>query len=197
MGFEIARSLVMFLLNIYEKIFKTYGWELKASLLSIVEFVFNLLTLGVIIVELLVLSKRSAIGIHFVDKAIKSVSGIHQCVKNFIKSRSLLKRIDKFNDASPEEIHEANDKCIFCLDHLTQAKKINCGHLFHYKCLRDYFQQSNDNKCPTCRADIDEIHVLNLHKDVQKQNKIVASMMIEDLPKKSCNGPATQTRAVT
>ncbi|CAG9328779.1 unnamed protein product [Blepharisma stoltei] len=198
MLFEILRSLISFLLNTFERIFKPEGWEYKASLLSITEFLFNVIALGIIIVELSILSRRSAMGIYFLDRAISSIVGIYKCFKTFISSRKLLTKIDKFKDATPEEIHAANDKCIFCLDHLTQAKKINCGHLFHYKCLRDYFQQSNEqHKCPTCRADIDEVNPIIQHKyNEQSQQKIIKSMMIEELPKGFEQGKVVSIGAV-
>jgi hypothetical protein len=103
-------------------------------------------------------------------------------LSGYFESRKLLVKVSNFPNATVEEIHTANDKCIFCLDHLTEAKKINCGHLFHYKCLRSYFENSSSPKCPTCRADIDENNVINHHKSEIFSQNLASSFLLQDLP---------------
>ena len=81
-----------------------------------------------------------------------------------------------------QEIHEANDKCIFCLDQLAQAKRINCGHLFHDKCLRSYFENSSNPKCPTCRADINEKIIYHRYEKEEFSQSAASSFIFQDLP---------------
>jgi phosphomevalonate kinase len=99
----------------------------------------------------------------------------------FLESRKLVSKVNTFPTATQEEIHKANDKCIFCLETLTEAKKINCGHLFHYKCLRSYFENSINPKCPTCRANIDE-KTVNHRKNQHFMQNVASSFLLQELP---------------
>lgn len=166
----------------YEKLFRSGGWEKKIALLSFVEFIYNLTTLGVLIVEFAILSTRSEIGIYFIDKSLRAVANMWKYLSGYLESRKLLSKVSLFPDATTEEIHSANDKCIFCLDHLTEAKRINCGHLFHYKCLRSYFENSNSPKCPTCRADIDEKVISQQFRPEMISQNMASSFLLQDLP---------------
>jgi Ring finger domain len=49
---------------------------------------------------------------------------------------------------------ELAEDCIICLEANDQTKNIplQCGHLFHYECLRRW----NKDTCPTCRAKMSE-----------------------------------------
>jgi Ring finger domain len=182
MGLFAFKSFAVFLLQMFEKIFREGGWEGKAGFLSALEFIYNFSTLGVIVVEFMILSKRSAIGIYFIDKSLRAVTNMWKYFSGYLESRKLLSKVNNFPDATIEEIHKANDKCIFCLDHLASAKRINCGHLFHYKCLRSYFENSSSPKCPTCRADIDDKFVLHHSRHESLSQNVASSFLLQDLP---------------
>jgi len=49
------------------------------------------------------------------------------------------------------------DKCSICLDEINNnTPNIECGHLFHRKCLKQHFtNQSNEYTCPLCRKKLD------------------------------------------
>lgn len=181
LAINATKSFSVFLLQIYEMIFKSQGWENKAFCISIVEFLANLTTLAVLVFEYIVLSKKSYIGIYFLEKSFRAVLNMWKTLSGFLESRKLVSKVNTFPNATQEEIHQASDKCIFCLEALTEAKKINCGHLFHYKCLRSYFENSNNPKCPTCRASIDDKKVLH-HKTEHFTQNVASSFLLQDLP---------------
>jgi len=52
----------------------------------------------------------------------------------------------------PEEIAAGDSTCIICRDDMTSAKKLPCGHYFHYHCLRTWLEQRDT--CPYCRQPI-------------------------------------------
>ncbi|CAM6103668.1 unnamed protein product [Calypogeia fissa] len=56
-----------------------------------------------------------------------------------------------FPDATLEELTR-DTTCIICLQEMSEAKKLPCGHLFHNDCLGQWLilQQT----CPTCRASV-------------------------------------------
>lgn len=181
MGLFACKSFIVFLLQMYEKVIKYQGWESKAAYLSIVDFLYNLITLATLVLEFAILSKKSALGIYFLDKSLRAIINMWNCFSGYLESRKLVSKVNSFPNATAEDIQKASDKCIFCLEALTEAKKINCGHLFHYKCLRSYFENSTNPKCPTCRATIDEKIVHHPKSEHITQN-VASSFLLQDLP---------------
>eukprot|EP00966_Prymnesium_polylepis_P070452 1637235-Prymnesium_polylepis.2 len=59
---------------------------------------------------------------------------------------------ERFPDATEEELERTDRICIICREHLTTAKKLACGHMFHFHCLRSWLERQQT--CPTCRAAI-------------------------------------------
>ncbi|SCU89892.1 LAME_0E06040g1_1 [Lachancea meyersii CBS 8951] len=45
------------------------------------------------------------------------------------------------------------DECPICLEPLdeTRSRLVDCGHEYHFDCIRKWHQHSQDLKCPTCR----------------------------------------------
>eukprot|EP00004_Rigifila_ramosa_P005620 TRINITY_DN1620_c0_g1_i1.p1 TRINITY_DN1620_c0_g1~~TRINITY_DN1620_c0_g1_i1.p1 ORF type:complete len:612 (+),score=113.80 TRINITY_DN1620_c0_g1_i1:215-1837(+) len=59
-----------------------------------------------------------------------------------------------YKDATPEELERFNDDCAICMDRMSAAKILPCGHIFHSGCLRDWLLEQNS--CPTCRYSLTE-----------------------------------------
>lgn len=63
----------------------------------------------------------------------------------FSRYLTKINRIFKLTKTSPEEV------CIICMSELLNCRKlVQCGHLFHTKCLFLWLQ--NKSECPTCRT---------------------------------------------
>eukprot|EP00457_Paulinella_chromatophora_P002032 gb/GEZN01002036.1/.p1 GENE.gb/GEZN01002036.1/~~gb/GEZN01002036.1/.p1 ORF type:complete len:773 (+),score=115.33 gb/GEZN01002036.1/:98-2416(+) len=77
-------------------------------------------------------------------------------IEKFIAYKRLTSNMkERFPEATEQECMDADGthkKCIICRDDLTEAKKLPCGHLFHFNCLRTWLERSQ--RCPTCRANI-------------------------------------------
>ena len=59
---------------------------------------------------------------------------------------------ERFPPATEDEIREAGGICIICRDDMSEGRRLPCGHVFHFACLRLWLQQQQS--CPTCRQDI-------------------------------------------
>ena len=51
-----------------------------------------------------------------------------------------------FPDATEEELDAADRICIICREPMTSAKKLRCGHMFHFHCLRSWLERQQT--CP-------------------------------------------------
>jgi len=57
-----------------------------------------------------------------------------------------------------ENLKKYNTECSICLEILKVENDYvsftPCNHLFHHKCLNDYFEKTKELKCPNCNFDI-------------------------------------------
>ena len=66
--------------------------------------------------------------------------------------------------------------CIICLEEMTVAKKLSCGHVFHLACLRRWIEQNL--KCPTCRLTINlESPVVRPDISVNSRPEVVSEVV--------------------
>jgi E3 ubiquitin-protein ligase synoviolin len=72
----------------------------------------------------------------------------------FLRYRRVVATMDEdFLNASEEELAQGDRTCIICREEMTAAKKLTCGHMFHYRCLRSWLKRQLS--CPTCRSSVD------------------------------------------
>lgn len=78
-------------------------------------------------------------------------------IKDIIRYRQATKNMnERYPDATAEELSQLPDKvCIICREEMiSSVKKLNCGHCFHFRCLRSWLERQQ--ACPTCRQSIFE-----------------------------------------
>ena len=81
-----------------------------------------------------------------------------------IRYRQALRDMDQYPDASSEELDRENT-CIICREEMrpwdpadasqverTRAKKLPCGHILHFGCLKSWLERQQ--VCPTCRRPV-------------------------------------------
>jgi len=82
-----------------------------------------------------------------------SYVNLRRKLESFRKYRQLTSNMnEQFDDATEKELTACGHVCIICRDHMKKGKRLTCGHVFHFFCLRDWLQQQQT--CPTCRAEI-------------------------------------------
>ena len=74
---------------------------------------------------------------------------------SFLCSRQVTARLDRFPDATAEDLQRSDGVCIICREEMSAAgtnKKLFCGHVFHLHCLRSWLERQQN--CPTCRGSV-------------------------------------------
>ena len=62
-------------------------------------------------------------------------------------------------------------ECIICLSSLSSdlVTSVNCGHVFHSDCLRNWHNKNNQDFCPLCKRD--SSHILRLIYDIKYETE--------------------------
>jgi len=71
--------------------------------------------------------------------------------RKYMKYKRFKTFASKFSQVPPEEIHQ-DEKCSICHESLIVARKVQCGHIFHMKCLYSWLK--NNQTCPMCRSTV-------------------------------------------
>jgi len=59
---------------------------------------------------------------------------------------------ERYPDATVEELDATDRVCIICREEMDSGKKLPCGHIFHFNCLRSWLERQQS--CPTCRTTV-------------------------------------------
>ena len=70
----------------------------------------------------------------------------------FQKRRQFLNGLGNLEDASEEQLDDLQDVCSICFSEIHEGKLLQCSHIFHYICLRRWFQVRSS--CPVCNNDV-------------------------------------------
>ena len=129
------------------------SWPHKAQYAFFVDFIAEVLRFAAYVVFFSIVFAYYGVPLHIVRELWASYVTLRQRLQAFKKYRALTANMDeRFPPASPEEIQEAGGICIICRDDMAEGRKLPCGHVFHFACLRLWLQQQQS--CPTCRQDI-------------------------------------------
>ena len=119
--------------------------------------------------------------IHIIRDVALTIRSFYKRINDFVKYRQATRDMnDRYPDASPEEVAR-EEVCIICrdnmrawahpaptpnppdanaqqarppttLDERTRPKKLPCGHILHFGCLRSWLERQQN--CPTCRRPV-------------------------------------------
>lgn len=122
-------------------------------MLNISRFIFDSLILVLNAKLFLWIFVRGQFPLYLLGESIDTLIKLYKSVQLFVKSRTLVNQLKRLPDVDLQD--EAarvgvDTTCIICLDEMTLAKKLRCGHIFHLSCLRRWIEQNV--QCPTCRT---------------------------------------------
>mmetsp|Transcript_7409 Transcript_7409/g.11066 ORF Transcript_7409/g.11066 Transcript_7409/m.11066 type:complete len:458 (+) Transcript_7409:32-1405(+) len=146
-------SLIKYILHLIDRHIVEGYWHAKISIsftldlfTELLRFFFYLIFFGIVFI-------LYGMPVHIVRDLWVSYSALRRRLQAYNRYRQLTANMnEQFPDATEEEMVECEHTCIICRDSMTAGKKLNCGHIFHFVCLRQWLQQQQS--CPTCRAEI-------------------------------------------
>jgi len=127
-------------------------WDSKGTYVFYLQLVTDLFQLFVYMIFFMIICAYYGLPFHIVRDLYVTFSNFKKRITQYLQYRRLTRLLRTFPDVGPEEIAAGDSTCIICRDEMTSAKKLPCGHYFHYHCLRTWLEQ-NDT-CPYCRQAI-------------------------------------------
>eukprot|EP00945_MAST-04E_sp_MAST-4E-sp1_P008832 g8832.t1 len=132
------------------------GWANKETYVFYLELVAEVARVFVYLAFFLILFTYYGFPIHILRDLYLSVRMLIRRIHEFCNARSITSRMDElFPDATEEELADGV-LCIVCRETMQygtdHVKKLECGHLFHFRCLRGWLERQQ--ACPTCRHPI-------------------------------------------
>nr|ODN85627.1 hypothetical protein L203_04877 [Cryptococcus depauperatus CBS 7841] len=148
-------------------------WEAKSMYLFYVDLVVDFLKLSTYLMFFAVILMNYGLPLHILRDVYMTLNSFISRIRDLVRYRRATRDMDsQYPDATEEELERNGDTtCIICREEMiTRAqretngipidesgpnetpKKLVCGHIFHFHCLRSWLERQQ--KCPTCRRDV-------------------------------------------
>ncbi|KAL8944768.1 MAG: hypothetical protein Q9211_000454 [Gyalolechia sp. 1 TL-2023] len=159
------------------------GWEEKGLWTFYLDIARDFLKLVLYLTFFCVLCMFYGMPIHIIRDVALTIRSFYKRIRDFVQYKHATRDMNaRYPDATAEEILR-EDVCIICRENMTawqdaaeattaehqpiderqRAKKLPCGHLLHFACLRSWLERQQI--CPTCRNPVlnDTSEVSNPH----------------------------------
>ncbi|KAM7208816.1 ERAD-associated E3 ubiquitin-protein ligase HRD1 [Naviculisporaceae sp. PSN 640] len=140
------------------------GWESKGLWILSLDLMADFMKLGLYTAFFCVLFTFYGLPIHIIRDWFMTTRSFLKRLSALIRYRQALKDMDQYPDATPEDLGQ-EDTCIICREEMrpwdptdptqverTRAKKLPCGHILHFGCLKSWLERQQ--VCPTCRRPV-------------------------------------------
>ncbi|KIJ39851.1 hypothetical protein M422DRAFT_32454 [Sphaerobolus stellatus SS14] len=147
-------------------------WEDKSMYIFYVELATDFLKLITYLVFFLVVLTYYGLPLNIIRDIYITARSFFQRCRDLVRYRTATRNMDeRYPNATAEELNLMNDRtCIICREEMVardpaapaaerpQAgindtpKKLPCGHVFHFHCLRSWLERQQS--CPTCRRNV-------------------------------------------
>ncbi|KAK0651752.1 hypothetical protein B0T16DRAFT_426471 [Cercophora newfieldiana] len=140
------------------------GWESKGQWVLTLDLIADFVKLGIYTAFFCVLMAFYGLPIHIIRDWFMTTRSFLKRLSALIRYRQALRDMDQYPDASAEELGR-DHTCIICREDMrpwdptdptqverTRAKKLPCGHILHFGCLKSWLERQQ--VCPTCRRPV-------------------------------------------
>jgi len=153
----LASSFCKYMLLVLDSRWEARGqhWNNKNTWMFYMELCADLVRLCLYLLFFLIICNFYGLPLHLIRELGLTFYTLRERVLKFVTYRRLTRNMqERFPDATQEELDAADRTCIVCREdmHVGSTKKLPCGHMFHFACLRTWLERSQS--CPTCRHEI-------------------------------------------
>ncbi|KAL8782820.1 MAG: hypothetical protein Q9213_005059 [Squamulea squamosa] len=149
------------------------GWEEKGQWVFYLDIATDFFKLVLYLTFFCVLCMFYGMPIHIIRDVALTIRSFYKRIRDFVQYKQATRDMNaRYPDATAEEILR-EDVCIICRENMTvwqnpttggapearqpvderqRAKKLPCGHLLHFACLRSWLERQQI--CPTCRTPV-------------------------------------------
>ncbi|KAL9011979.1 MAG: hypothetical protein Q9173_003221 [Seirophora scorigena] len=153
------------------------GWEEKGLWIFYLDIATDFFKLVLYLTFFCVLCMFYGMPIHIIRDVALTIRSFYKRIRDFVQYKNATRDMnERYPDATAEEISR-EDVCIICRENMTvwqdstvrpgaetaradhqlideryRAKRLPCGHLLHFACLRSWLERQQI--CPTCRAPV-------------------------------------------
>ncbi|KAJ1305778.1 hypothetical protein OPQ81_010508 [Rhizoctonia solani] len=145
-------------------------WEHKSMYIFYVELLTDFLKLSTYLAFFLTVLAHYSFPLNIVRDVFLTARSFIGRVRDLLRYRAATRDMDnRYPDALPAEMEALGDRtCIICREEMisgaaagvgavtggpnTTPKKLPCGHIFHFHCLRSWLERQQS--CPTCRRTV-------------------------------------------
>ncbi|KAK4162741.1 ERAD-associated E3 ubiquitin-protein ligase HRD1 [Cladorrhinum sp. PSN259] len=140
------------------------GWENKGQWVLSLDLVADLIKLLIYTAFFCVILTFYNLPIHIIRDWFMTTRSFLRRLHALIRYRQALKHMGQYPDATVEDLGR-EDTCIICREEMrpwdptnggqierTRAKKLPCGHILHFGCLKSWLERQQ--VCPTCRRPV-------------------------------------------
>ncbi|KAJ3309858.1 E3 ubiquitin-protein ligase hrd1 [Boothiomyces sp. JEL0838] len=141
-------------------------WEEKSIYFFYIDLLLDFFKLAAYIVFFAVVVSHYGIPLHIVRDVYITLRSFLQRVRDLIRYKQATRNMnERYPTATAEELGQTDGVCIVCREEMRlpveglnptplqeTPKKLPCGHLFHFRCLRSWLERQQS--CPTCRQSV-------------------------------------------
>ncbi|XP_049851437.1 uncharacterized protein LOC126326035 [Schistocerca gregaria] len=158
-----------YLIILYD-LYRFHGqWEEKNVLIMLLELFGDFCRMLLNIFLFVSMVNSIGLPLHLTRQFAESIMLFRKRLIEFVRYRKATKNMNqRFPNATPEQIAQVNHICVICRETMTQGKILQCGHILHLKCLREWLE--HQQSCPTCR-----LPVLETNQETRNDSSNVAT----------------------
>ncbi|KAK4179099.1 putative ubiquitin-protein ligase synoviolin precursor [Triangularia setosa] len=140
------------------------GWESKGHWILSLDLFADFIKLTLYTVFFCALVIFFNFPIHIIRDWFMTARSFLKRLRALLRYRQALKHMDQYPDATVEDLGR-DETCIICREEMrpwdpndgdqierTRAKKLPCGHILHFGCLKSWLERQQ--VCPTCRRPV-------------------------------------------
>ena len=148
----IYSLLIKYALYRFDQLNET-PWENKSTYIFYLELVTDFCRLIIYMTFFSTVFFYYGLPLHIIRDLYLTFRSFTMRVRDVVQYRRATANMqERYPNATEEELMAIDRTCIICREEMTVGRKLPCGHIFHFHCLRSWLERQQI--CPTCRTSV-------------------------------------------